>query len=150
MFGYENYLQSGNPVESVEKAGSLALALIEKRKTAPNWVSVFQDITSRMKFSEGEKFQQFWGTILVITINLIDAKEEFLRELTIFQQPEMSIDVLNHVVLCLPRSDDEKADLLRRYLYPFSPQVQVTALKKLQIMAGGSSPATPPMALACV
>ncbi len=138
MFGYENYLQSGSPVDSLESAGFLALALIEKRKSVPNWVSIFQDLTSRMKITDAEKFQQCWGTIMVIALNLIESKEEFLRDLMIFQQPENSIDVLNHLVSCLPKSEEEKAELLRRNLYPLSPQVQILALKKLKMKAGSA------------
>lgn len=136
MFGYENYIQSEEPVKTLEVAGLLALALMEKRKASTNWVGILQEIVSRMKITNGQIFRDLWGTILVIVINLIEDKEEFLRDLTIFQQPEASVAILNHLVLSLPWKDEEKAETLRRYLYPLSPQVQVAALKSLNKMAG--------------
>ena len=136
MFGFEEYIQTDKPVATLRQAGALALALMEKRKTASNWVDIFQDIVTRMKINDGEKFRLFWGTVFVVVTNLIEEKEEFFRDLTVFQQAELSVEILIHLVLCLPWAEEEKVEVLRRYLYPLSPQKQVLALKQLKKMAG--------------
>jgi len=138
MFGFEEYIQTDKPLATLRQAGALALALIEKRKAVSNWVEIFQDIVTRMKINDGEKFYLFWGTVFVVVTNLIEEKEEFFRDLTVFQQAELSVEILIHLVLCLPRGEEEKVEILRRYLYPLSPQKQVLALKQLKKMAGGS------------
>ncbi|HNR01215.1 MAG TPA: tetratricopeptide repeat protein [Anaerolineaceae bacterium] len=141
MFGYENYVQTKEPVSSLAQAGMLALALIEKRKASPNWVNILQDFVTRMKIIAGEEVRRYWGTILVIVVNLIEEKEAFFKDISVLHPPELSIEVINHLVLCLPWSDEEKAETLRRYLYPLDAQTQVDALKILRKMAGSDLPA---------
>ena len=72
MFGFEEYIQTDKPLATLRQAGALALALIEKRKAVSNWVEIFQDIVTRMKINDGEKFYLFWGTVFVVVTNLIE------------------------------------------------------------------------------
>jgi len=136
MLGYEDYLQADETVDTLEDAAMMALALIEKRQASENWKSIFQEIFSRMKISTRERFEQYWSSILVITLNLVEDKDELLRDLSVFQQPEMILGAFIHLVLCLPEPDDRKTELLRRYLYPLSAQVQALALKELKQSSG--------------
>ena len=49
MFGFEDYLLSSEPINAVEDASLIALAIIEKYKNDKSWINIFQDIIFRMK-----------------------------------------------------------------------------------------------------
>lgn len=137
MFGYEEYIQGDKPPATLAQVGGLALALLEKRKTAASWADIIQEIVTRMKINHGDKFLLLWGTVFVVATNLVEDKDSCFRDLTIFQQAEISVEIFTHLVLCLPRTEQEKVEVLRCYLYPLSPQIQVTALKQLKKTSDG-------------
>ena len=136
MLGFENYLQSAEPVPTLESATELALALIEKRKTAENWKSIILELVTRMKITSGEQFYLFWGSILAITANLAEDRDDLLKDLSSVQPPDLVLSTLIHSVLCLPLTDAEKADLFKRFLYPLSAQVQNNALALIKLQTG--------------
>ena len=136
MFGYENYLLSSEPVKTLEEAGLLALALIEKRDTETGWLGIIQDIITRMKITNDGRFLTYWGTIFAAIINLVVDKEDFLRSFVNIEQPEIGVGVITHMVLCLPILDAIKADMLSQCVLPLSPSVQAVMLNHLKTMAG--------------
>ena len=138
MFGFEDYLLSSEPINAAEDASLIALAIIEKYKNDKSWINIFQDIIFRMKLSDDDTFLAFWGTIFAIVVNLIEEKDEFIINLTKTTQPEISVGILNHCVLCMPISDADKAELLSQCSYPLNPQIQVNLLSKLKVAAGNS------------
>ncbi|HQK05993.1 MAG TPA: hypothetical protein PK558_08435, partial [Anaerolineaceae bacterium] len=137
MFSYEEYIQGDQPPATLAQVGGLALSLLEKRKTAASWAEIIQEIVTRMKINHGDRFLLLWGTVFVVVTNLIEDKDSCFRDLTIFQQAESSIEIFTHLVLCLPWTEQEKVEVLRRYLYPLSPQIQVAALKQLKKTSDG-------------
>lgn len=137
MFGYEDYLLSDAPIESIGKAGRIALALLAKYKDTGSWNDVILEILERKRFTAGEQFELFWLPILIVTLNLVEDKRHFLKELLDVPQTGMILGSLVHLVLSIPVPDEEKIDILRERLYQLDEPIQVTALRILK-GAGGS------------
>ena len=136
MLAFESYLQSSEPVETLQSATEMALVLIEKRKTAENWKSILLELVLRMKISSGEQLFQFWGSILAVTVNLCEDRDDLLKDLTTIQPHDLAIQTFVHCVLCLPIQDAEKVDTFKRFLYPLSAQAQSHALALIKLQAG--------------
>ena len=137
MLGYEEYLLADSPAVTLETAGTVATALLAKQQAAGNWSHVFKEILSRTRITNPESYVRFWKSILVIVVNLVDGTEEFLHDLVAVHQPEVAIDLVIHLVLCLPITSEEQSGLLTKCLVGLNEQDQVRALKVLRQSGGG-------------
>jgi len=137
MLGYEEYLLTDSPALTLEQAGTVAAALMAKQQAAGSWSLVFKEIHTRTRNSNPETYVRFWRSILVIVLNLVDEREQFLLDLVAVHQPETAIDLVVHLVLCLPITDEEQAGLLTACLVGLNEQHQVRALKVLRQNGGG-------------
>ena len=136
MLGYEEYLLTDNPVVSLEKAGTVAVALIAKKQAAGNWSEVFKELLTRTRINDPENYVEFWRSILAITLNLIEERSEFLNGLVTVHTPEVAVGLLIHLVLCLPISDEDKVAYMISGLARFSEHDQGRALSVLRKKGG--------------
>ncbi len=136
MLGYEEYLLTDTPAVTLETAGTVAAALMAKQQAAGSWSLVFNEMQTRTRNTNPESYVRFWKTILVIVLNLVDVREDFLRELVNVHQPETAIDLVVHLVLCLPVTQEEQAGLMTTCLVGLNEQDQVLALKVLRQSGG--------------
>lgn len=112
MVNYESFFQQHNPTVSLEEAAKLAVVLVEKRKISPTWAAILLEVVNRKHISDGEQFNQQWGTSLAIAINLVNDQDAFLADLLKLHTPDLGIPALIHCLLCLPVSEEEKTQKL--------------------------------------
>lgn len=137
MLSYEEYLLAESPVDTLDKAGMIALALIAKQKDTGNWGVVFQEVVERKRINNSEKFDTFWLPIMIVTLNIVEDKRDFLKGLMSVSQPDLVISSLVELVLSLPVPDDVKDELVHDRLLGLDEQTQVNALRILN-GAGGT------------
>ena len=137
MLGYEDYLLTENPSVSLEKAGTVAVALLAKKQAAGNWSAVFKELMTRTRIDDPESYVEFWQSILAITLNLVEERSEFLYDLVTVHPPDAAVGLLIHLVLCLSIAEEDKVVSITSGLVRFSEQDQVRALKILRKTGGG-------------
>ncbi|MRS04966.1 hypothetical protein EG832_17390, partial [bacterium] len=81
MVYFESFLQQHNPPATLEEAAKLAVVLIEKRKIAPAWRHTLLEIVNRMHLTDAKTLRILWGTVLIVTVNLIIDQDDFLFDL---------------------------------------------------------------------
>ncbi len=116
MVNFESYLQQHAACASLEEAAKLAVVLIEKRKITSAWRTTLLEIVNRMHISDAQNFKSLWGTVLAVTVNLVNDQDELLSDLLKLQTAEQGIEVLGHCLLSLPISEAIKAEKLVKAL----------------------------------
>jgi len=137
MLSYEEYLLTDMPIDTLDKAGMIALALLAKHKGIGSWGDVFQEIVDRKRIHSSGQFDSFWLPILIVTLNIVEDKRDFLKGLMSVSRPDLLINSFVDLVLSLPVPDDIKVELVHERLFGLDEQTQVNALRILK-GAGGN------------
>lgn len=138
MLGYESYLLTDSPMDSLDSAVGVALALRAKKQVAGQWKEVFNELIARTKNTDHITYVRRWKSIFAILINLIPDHEDFLRDLVSAHPAEIGSTLVVHLILCLPIQEDEQAGLLARQLSHLDELNRVHALKILKQTGGVS------------
>lgn len=136
MLGYEEYLISDAPIDAIDQAGRIALALLAKSWDAGKWSDVFQELLNRMKVPESASFDQTWLPVLIVALHLVEDKQDYLRHLLSIDKLEVVLSSAVRLALSLPISDTERTDLLQEQLFILDEETQVKALHLLKQFAG--------------
>lgn len=112
MVAYESFLQRHTPPETLEEAARLAIVLIEKKKISTAWIDLLLEINQRMPVAGGNDLFSLWGTVLLLTANLIEDQVDLFSDLLQIQQTDQGISLLVHALTGLPIPEEKTAEIL--------------------------------------
>jgi tetratricopeptide (TPR) repeat protein len=113
IYLFENTRNNVNPVETLEEATLLALALYERGAKAQNWKGLLTDLGIQ-KFESRSQFVNCWRTPLAILYSFLGYHDELLLGIASDKDDNLSISLINHIIAVqlMPKAD--KVNTIKR------------------------------------
>ena len=123
MVYYESFVQQQDPPVSLVEAVKLSIVLIEKRRIASDWLSIWSEIVNRMQISDSATLKNIWGSTLAVAINQINDVDDLVADLVKLQAGGLGIDLLIHGILCIPLEEQKMAEKIFKATKGYSPEI---------------------------
>jgi len=126
----ETTLRNPAPVQSLEQAGLLALALRERRRKMQSWRGFLGELLS-VPAGSADRYFELWQTPLACLYGMIPDKWDFLESLLPQNAMHPAVDWISHIILSNPLDQSTQVTLFHDLMNHLAVEYQVEWLKIL-------------------
>jgi len=122
---FENARNNAAPVDNLEAATLLALALYERGSKAQNWKGLLTDLGIQ-KFENRSQFVNCWRTPLAILYSFLNCHDDLLVGIASEKDDNLSISLINHIIAVQLISKTEKVNTIKRLVEKSNSTKQIS------------------------